>query len=221
MTLRVPILCIALWLALGGAADAAADPAQLCERAAALAARQEGVPPDVMRALTLAETGHRRDGVLQPWAWAVNRAGDGQWFQTEEEAIRFAEATLRQGLRNFDVGCFQLNHRWHGDQFPDLRTMFDPVANALYAARFLHSQYEATGDWTAAAGAYHSLTPEFAQRYSARFAALRNGAANTPITPVQVTQLRVRDNNFPLLRGGQGLAGSLVPLSGGTRLIGQ
>ncbi|MCJ8140552.1 transglycosylase SLT domain-containing protein [Falsirhodobacter halotolerans] len=208
-------LCLAFLLP--SMAMAATDPAAMCEQAAQIAAREEGVPFDVMRALTLTETGRRQDGALRPWAWAVNRAGEGQWFDTREQALAFAESSLRQGARNFDVGCFQLNHRWHGDAFRDLAAMFDPVTNARYAARYLREQFATTGDWTAAAGAYHSFTPEFAQRYSARFAQLRGGMADMP-APTQVAVHR--ENNFPLLRGGQGASGSLVPLSGGRKLFG-
>ncbi|WP_435164478.1 transglycosylase SLT domain-containing protein [Falsirhodobacter sp. 1013] len=212
----VKALCFLVMLLLPQAALAARDPALLCEQAAQVAARREGVPLDVMRALTLTETGHRRDGTLRPWPWAINRAGEGHWFQTEAEAMAFATSTLAQGARNFDVGCFQLNHRWHADGFPNLRMMFDPVENALYAARFLRRQYDQTGDWTRAAGAYHSLTPEHAQRYSARFAELREG-----LDSPQVARAEARVNSFPLLRGGRGTAGSLVPAGGlGLRLIG-
>lgn len=185
---------------------AARDPAALCEDAAQVAARREGIPPDVMRALTLTETGHRRDGVLRPWPWAINRAGEGHWFRTRDEAMAYARSALASGARNFDVGCFQLNHRWHANGFPDLTTMFDPLENALYAARFLRDQYARTGDWTRAAGAYHSLTPEFAARYRTRFAALRGGLDDMPITPATL-----RENTFPFFRGGRGTAGSLVP----------
>ncbi len=203
-------------LALPQAALAARDPSMLCEQAARIAAQREGVPLDVMRALTLTETGHHRDGALRPWPWAINRGGEGHWFETEAEAFAFATNTLRQGARNFDVGCFQLNHRWHANGFSDLRTMFDPLENALYAARFLRRQYDATGDWTRAAGAYHSLTPEHAARYRTRFAQLREGLDAAP----QVGRAE-RQNSFPLLRGGRGTAGSLVPLGGlGMRLIG-
>ena len=47
--------------------------------------------------------------------------------------------------------------------------MFDPEWTATYAAQFLRTLYEERGDWSAAAGAYHSLTPEFANIYRARF----------------------------------------------------
>ena len=47
--------------------------------------------------------------------------------------------------------------------------MFDPDAGAAYAAQFLKSLYAERGDWSAAAGAYHSQTPERAGVYRARF----------------------------------------------------
>lgn len=213
------IWCLIL-VALPQVALAARDPSVLCEQAAQVAARQVGVPPDVMHALTLTETGHRRDGALRPWPWAVNRGGDGRWFGTKAEAMAFAAATLGQGARNFDVGCFQLNHRWHAGGFADLSAMFDPLRNALYAATFLRQQYEQTGDWTRAAGAYHSLTPEHAARYRTRFAELRAGLDAAPPAP-QVARVDMHENTFPLLRGGRGSAGSIVPAGGlGMRLIG-
>ena len=63
----------------------------------------------------------------------------------------------------------QINYRWHGHAFPTLDDMFDPEWTATYAAQFLRTLYEERGDWSAAAGAYHSLTPEFANIYRARF----------------------------------------------------
>lgn len=197
---------------------ALADPARLCEQAAALAADRSGVPADVMQALTLTETGRRQDGQLRPWPWAINHAGEGHWFPSQTEAMRYAQQALAQGLRNFDVGCFQLNHRWHGDAFSDLNAMFDPVKNATYAAGFLREQYDRHGDWALAAGAYHSNTPEFADRYRQRFETLYAG--DLPQGPV-LAALEPRENHFQLLRGGAGLGGSLVPLGQGMqRLIG-
>ncbi|QUS35923.1 lytic transglycosylase domain-containing protein [Falsirhodobacter algicola] len=198
------------------AACAMQDPAVLCENAAADAARRVGVPVDVMMALTLAETGRQSGGRLRPWPWAINRGGEGAWFASQAEAMAFAETSLREGRRNFDIGCFQINHRWHADGFPNLAAMFDPETNALYAARFLRQHYDRTGDWAQAAGAYHSLTPEFADRYMQRFAALRRGEGSAPVMPAVA-----RLNAFPLLNGGRGHAGSLVPLgSAARRLIG-
>jgi hypothetical protein len=47
--------------------------------------------------------------------------------------------------------------------------MLDPEYTATYAAQFLRTLYEERGSWSEAAGAYHSLTPENATVYRARF----------------------------------------------------
>jgi hypothetical protein len=51
--------------------------------------------------------------------------------------------------------------------------MFNPERNALYAAHFLIELHREFGSWTEAAGAYHSRTPEHADRYKAKFSDLR------------------------------------------------
>jgi hypothetical protein len=69
-----------------------------------------------------------------------------------------------------DLGCFQINYHWHGDAFAGLAQILDPDANARYAARFLSELHTELGDWTQAAGAFHSRTAEHADRYLARYA---------------------------------------------------
>ena len=62
--LTILLAVLALWLPRAlAAAPWAADAAAVCERAAVQAAAETGVPPDIMAALTLSETGRRRDGV--------------------------------------------------------------------------------------------------------------------------------------------------------------
>jgi hypothetical protein len=129
---------------------------------------------------------------------------------------------LDTGTTNIDLGCFQLNYRWHGEAFGSIDEMLDPQANALYAARFLGRKYAETGDWALAAAAYHSGTPEFADRYRSRFEAVY--AALTGDTPLSAEDPPISDrvNRFPLLVAGlAGSHGSLVPgTAGGSRLIG-
>ncbi|MEL7463177.1 MAG: lytic transglycosylase domain-containing protein [Pseudomonadota bacterium] len=153
-----------------------ASLSHLCDRAASVAARESGVPAEVLFALTRTETGRGRDGRLEPWPWTVNMEGEGRWFDSRDEAVAYIERHRRKGARSFDVGCFQINHRWHGDAFASLEEMFDPLVNARYAARFLGELRDElnarSGDWLRIAGAYHSRTPQFAEAYRARFAAI-------------------------------------------------
>ncbi|QHQ37449.1 transglycosylase SLT domain-containing protein [Algicella marina] len=141
----------------------------MCDAAATHAARETGVPRVVLQAISLTETGRRLDGEHRAWPWTVNMEGVGKWFAGREEALAYVNAHFATGARSFDVGCFQINFRWHGNAFASIAEMFDPQINALYAARFLRRLYGETGSWSRAAGAYHSRTPQFAERYAARF----------------------------------------------------
>ena len=188
----------------------------MCDDAARHAANQTGVPLAVLQAVTRVETG--RDGAdgLMPWPWAVNEGGDSHWFDSETEAVVFVQTALDAGLTNIDVGCFQLNHRWHGNKFATLDAMFDPDINALEAAQFLADLASKAGDWRSAVAAYHSRTPDHANRYLARFDAVMAAMAPDATTDtLPDPQTRVAENRYPLLQAGlRGSAGSLVPQLG-------
>lgn len=215
-------------LVAAGSAAAAARPAvaAVCDKVAHRAARAHGVPLDVMQAITRAETGRMRGSELEPWPWTVNMEGTGHWFETRDAARAFVFARFKAGARSFDVGCFQINYRWHGDAFRSIDEMFDPDLNARYAAKFLMELYRELGDWSAAAGAYHSRTPSYARSYAARFARIRStmdrGGTRSRDTarsrapgdieaPGVIVALAGTDP-LPFIGGGAPVMGSLVPL---------
>lgn len=200
--------CLATFMALIWllALPASARP-ELCEDATQHAARETGVPVDVLAAIALTETGRRMAGQMRPWPWAGNIDGQGFWFDTREEAIDFARSNLARGRQSFDLGCFQINWRWHGEHFSSPQDLLDPLVSARYAASFLSDLYAELGDWEAAAGAYHSRTPHFANRYRARFAQLRAAlgtlpplSADAPAPFAARAERPVRVNTYPLLQ---------------------
>lgn len=164
---------------------AGASLSHLCDQAARDAARAHDVPLEVLTAITRTETGRVADGILRPWPWTVNMEGAGRWFDTKDAARAFVFKHFKTGARSFDVGCFQLNFRWHGEAFASIDDMFDPELNADYAARFLSELFTEFGDWSKAAGAYHSRTPEFAKLYRARFDQIRQGPNNAAAPPLR------------------------------------
>ncbi len=223
----VPVLVLALF---GTASAARSDSnaiAAICDSAAAHVARESNVPLDVLRAISLTETGRKRGGALQPWPWTVNMEGVGKWFDDFASARSYVDRHFARGARSFDVGCFQINYKWHGRAFRSIDDMFDPITNARYAAKFLTELYEEFGDWSKAAGAYHSRTPKYARKYSARFDRIRAGlpepaVADPPVIarlePVQapaVPDRPPRKNTYPfLVLAGRADGPSLVPLAG-------
>lgn len=168
--MRLLILMVLLLLDADAIPASGVPPAaQLCHAAATRAAHTTGVPPEVLRAIALAETGRSRGRDMHPWPWAVNAEGAGRWLASRAEAAAFLRGRLAAGQRNLDIGCFQINYRWHGHAFTSPEAMLEPEANALYAARFLKRLYAEAGDWDVAAGLYHSRTPDLAERYRDRF----------------------------------------------------
>lgn len=205
---------------------------EVCDAAARYAASQTGVPLSVLLAITRTETGRKHGGKFAPWPWTVNMEGAGKWFDDVDQALAYVERHHSAGARSFDVGCFQLNYKWHGQHFSSIPDMFDPRENALYAASFLRDLYGEMGDWEKAAGAYHSRTKKYADRYKKRFRSLRaqfldqDGNANpfddvnqrilagTFAQPEDTVPTQVpRQNLYPLLQTGAARSmGSLVPV---------
>lgn len=223
-------ICI-LMVGLPKPAFSEGDESHVCDQVASVASAQTGVPLSVLKAISLTETGRKRGGQFRPWPWTVNMEGKGVWFDAEDEARAYVYKHFKRGARSFDVGCFQINYKWHHQNFSSLEEMFDPLANGIYAAKFLSDLYEEKGNWRDAAGAYHSRTPKYADRYKERFAKFRAkfiGQDSDPIrvasvsqedvvTPPPIIDLLVpRVNNFPLLQSGTGAKalGSLVPSRG-------
>jgi hypothetical protein len=201
---------------LATAVRAGNDPSALCISAARSAAERTGVPFDTLLAISVVETGRQ----MRPWPWTINLGGEGHWLETAAEAETLVQEALDRGTTNIDLGCFQLNYRWHASAFTSLRAMLDPEGNALYAAEYLAAQYARTGDWALAAAAYHSATPEHADRYQARYEETFAGLGHDRADRGSLAE--GRSNSFPLLiAGAPGRNGSLVPATtGGLRLFG-
>jgi hypothetical protein len=159
--------CVLLHLFAGAPAfaqtlDGASPPsASVCEQAGRLAEHTHALPAGLMLAIGRVESG-RWDparGRVVPWPWAVDAAGNGTWFDSKTAAIARAVALRDAGIRNVDVGCFQINLASHPFAFADLEQAFDPAANADYAGRFLGELYARFGSWDGAVAAYHSTQP--------------------------------------------------------------
>ncbi|CAH2602014.1 Lytic transglycosylase domain-containing protein [Rhodovastum atsumiense] len=184
---------LALLAAMQG--TAAAGPGDACREQAALAERVHGIPSGLLLAIGKRESGRfdpEAGGVL-PWPWAVNREGEDRYFTSPEEAIAYVAASQGAGSRSIDVGCFQINLKYHPQAFGSLAEAFDPAANAVYAARFLTQLHGQTGSWETAVAQYHSADPWRGVPYQqAVFATWQGTATAMPaaLRPVVATGLR-------------------------------
>lgn len=143
------------------------DPAAQCEAAVNAAEFSARLPPGLLGAISVTESGRidSATGRLRPWPWTINAEGQGQFFDTREEAVAAVKALRARGVQSIDAGCLQVNLMYHPDAFASLEEAFDPRANARYAAAFLNTLYEVSHDWPRAVGAYHSETPVLGDAY--------------------------------------------------------
>ncbi len=144
-----------------------ADPATLCETAITTAEFVARLPPRLLAAISVTETGRvdPAHGRIRPWPWTINAEGEGQFFDTKEDAVQAVKALQARGVQSIDVGCLQVNLMYHPDAFASLDQAFDPRINANYAARFLNSLYADARNWGTAIAAYHSETPALGDAY--------------------------------------------------------
>ena len=112
------------------------------------------LPRHLLFAISLKETGRwnaqRKESYT--WPWTVTSGGEGQHYPTQFAAISEVRR-LAAGVTNIDVGCMQINLRYHGTAFEDIEEAFDPFKNTDYAARFLTELKKRHGSWRDATGA--------------------------------------------------------------------
>jgi hypothetical protein len=151
--------------------------------------RTEDIPPGLLQAVALAESGraHPAHGNARPWPWTVRSGPDSFYLPSKELALRKVRELRAAGRSNIDVGCMQINLGYHGTAFATLEDAFDPLSNVAYGARFLAQLRAQTSSWAKATGRYHSADADRGQAYRARVWRLwrdlrrRQGGAAPPI----------------------------------------
>jgi Transglycosylase SLT domain len=194
-------IAVALLLAWSSAALAEPPGAGVnvdCTAAIATAERASDIPSGLLAAIAHVESG-RLDpgaGAVQSWPWTIDVGGDGRFFATKAEAIAATAALQEQGIASIDVGCLQVNLAYHPAAFASLAEAFDPLANALYAARFLRVLFSQSGDWPAAVAAYHSQTSEVGAAYQGKVLAVWTPPASAAPPPADSRLARFSPANW-------------------------
>ena len=143
---------LALAVCLFSAPFAAHASANACEPEIIRASHAYGVPVGILYAVGLAETGNK--GSLQPNA--MNIEGKPLFPASRSAALTAFAKAREDGARLIDVGCMQINVRYHGEKFRSLSDMFDPRQNVEYAARFLRDLKQRHMTWSMAVARYHA-----------------------------------------------------------------
>lgn len=157
----------------------------ICVREILQAQIRYNIPDNVLLGIGLQEAGTRVNKQLTVWPWAINAEGKGRLHDTKASAMAWVAQQLNDGMRSIDIGCMQINLRWHPSAFSSLAEGFDPKVNVDYAARLLKRHYKETGNWRIAAGRYHSKTPKKQQIY------LKSLIQNVRVANAQINKFRV------------------------------
>jgi soluble lytic murein transglycosylase-like protein len=86
----------------------------------------------------------------------MNVEGKAVFSNSAAEAIQRFEEASRGGARLIDLGCMQINHLYHRENFSSLEGMLNPRTNVEYAARFLRELKTRHETWTMAVARYHA-----------------------------------------------------------------
>lgn len=176
-----------------------------CMAAILSAQERYNIPNNLLLAIGIQEAGRKTKGKTTIWPWAVNAEGKGIFFKSRDQAIGWIKNQQAQGMRSIDVGCMQINLRWHRGAFSSLEEAFDPMLNADYAARFLSDLRKSEGSWWEAAGSYHSKTAVHRNRYLTALAHNQKIANSLSVhiqavsreEPVRISRAKAKPHSVP------------------------
>ncbi len=143
----------------------------VCSAAAKQAGTEYGVNFDLLQTIAVVESGKwdNLQNRFVAWPWTVNINGKGHYFTSKEEAVKAVKEAQAKGIKSIDVGCMQVNMKFHGKAFSSVEDALDPLKNVQYSAKFLRTLYSSSGrDWKRAARRYHSGNPKEGQLYTDR-----------------------------------------------------
>ena len=125
---------------------------ETCEEHIQKAAHKYNIPVGILYSVGLTETG--KNGTLYPYA--LNIAGKAVYAKSNSHAIKLFHDAKTKNVKLIDVGCMQINHYYHSNEFPSLEAMLNPRHNVDYAARFLSRLKRRHKNWTMAVARYHA-----------------------------------------------------------------
>jgi hypothetical protein len=142
------------------------EPELLCLVSASYYERKYSIPKDLLRSISIVESGkwNNEHKMTFAWPWVIGVDGRGEYFKSYSDAVAFLRKAVARG-QNVDIGCHQINWKYHGHHFSKPEELLHPKINAAYAAHFLVEKFNASKNWSKAVAHYHSHTPEFGDRY--------------------------------------------------------
>lgn len=143
----------------------------ICAVAALKAEKDYQIKPELLQTIASVESGRYNEklGRRVAWPWTIQVNGKGYYYKSKNEAVAAVKALNAQGITNIDVGCMQINLRYHKQAFKSIDDALDPDKNVAYSAKFLQTLYKRNGyNWQKTAMQYHSKNYQKGMNYKNR-----------------------------------------------------
>ena len=132
----------------------------LCEKIIKNIELQTDIPKGLLLGIGKAEAIRKLNNKYIIWPWTINHAGKSLFFDTKKQMTNYVFKNLQKNDLNIDVGCMQINIKWHKNNFKKIADMFEVSPNISYAASFLLQLKKKHGSWDKAIKHYHSSDPK-------------------------------------------------------------
>ena len=136
------------------------DKLKLCENTIESIELQTDIPKGLLLGIGKVEAIRKINNKYIIWPWTINHAGKSLFFDTKKQMRNYVYKNLKRNDFNIDVGCMQINIKWHKNNFKKISDMFEVDPNISYAASFLQQLKNKHGSWDKAIKHYHSSDPK-------------------------------------------------------------
>ncbi len=127
--------------------------------------KEYNLPSKLLTSIALVESGIKKNNQdFRSWPWTLNVSGKSIYFDNKEEILSYLKINIKK-KKSIDVGCMQINTKYHLKNFKDLNHIVEPEENVKYAAIFLSNLYKKYKSWNEAIARYHSSLPNKKQKY--------------------------------------------------------
>ena len=165
------------------------DKLKLCENTIESVELQTDIPKGLLLGIGKAEAIRKINNKYIIWPWTINHAGKSLFFDNKEQMKNYVFKNLKRKDFNIDVGCMQINIKWHKNNFKKISDMFEVTPNISYAASFLKQLKNKHGSWDKAIKHYHSSDPKKNNPYLIKVKNFWKKAENRKIIKVETNKI--------------------------------
>ena len=87
------------------------------------------LPNNLLTSISLVESGIKKEkNGFSSWPWTLNVSGKSIYFDRKEDVLNYLEKNADK--KSIDVGCMQINTKYHLNNFENVSQMIEPEQNA-------------------------------------------------------------------------------------------